>query len=352
MRKGSSIGLAMLAVLTASAACTVQETEIPPLAGPSEFALSVSVDANPASITQDGASQSAIVVTARGVDGQPLSGQVFRLDIVVDGVPVDYGQLSGRTVVTGSDGRANAVYTAPPPLPTNAQPETCQPAIFSPSLPGGCVNIVATPIGMNFETVSGRHVQIHLMPAGVILPPQPTPVPTITVTPTPVNLNVPATFTGSATCDGAPCTGTLTYAWNFGDGTTAQGQSVTKTFSTAGTHQVTLTVTPERGAPGSTTLAVTVTASAAPTASFVVSPTPVTVGVVTNFNATASRAAAGRTIVDYNWNFGDGSAGIGGISAAVVTHTFTAPGTYVVVLIVRDDAGQATTVTSNVTVTP
>src|SRR5262249_9994131 len=41
------------------------------------------------------------------------------------------------------------------------------------------------------------------------------------------------TFDGSASTD--PDGDSLTYAWNFGDGTTASGQSVTHVFATGGT---------------------------------------------------------------------------------------------------------------------
>ena len=48
------------------------------------------------------------------------------------------------------------------------------------------------------------------------------------------------------------------YAWNFGDGTTGTGVSPSKTYGSAGTRTVTLTVTDNNGARGSTTRQVTV----------------------------------------------------------------------------------------------
>jgi hypothetical protein len=41
--------------------------------------------------------------------------------------------------------------------------------------------------------------------------------------------------------------GTLTYSWNFGDGTSGQGQSVRHTYAAAGPYNVTLTVTSTSG---------------------------------------------------------------------------------------------------------
>ncbi len=48
--------------------------------------------------------------------------------------------------------------------------------------------------------------------------------------------------------------GTITaYSWNFGDGTTGTGMNITKAYTSAGTYVVTLTVTDNLGATGTTT---------------------------------------------------------------------------------------------------
>ncbi len=57
-------------------------------------------------------------------------------------------------------------------------------------------------------------------------------------------------------------TGPLTYAWNFGDSTTASGMlNPTHTYQTAGTYTAQLTVTDELGIPAVSTVTVTVSAS-------------------------------------------------------------------------------------------
>ncbi len=145
----AGIALALFAV----AGCTVKSTEAPPLAGPSGLAISLNVKASPDNINQDGASQSAVKVTAIGPDGRPFAALPLRLDMFVGGVAQDYGTLSARSVVTNSDGEATAVYTAPP-SPVNGLFGTCS------GLPGNCVSIVATATSNEFqecESGTGRH---------------------------------------------------------------------------------------------------------------------------------------------------------------------------------------------------
>src|ERR1043165_8371466 len=111
------VAIGTIVAAAALSACTVKQTEAPPVSGPSALALSVSIAATPDSILQDGASQSSVVVNAYGPDGRPRNGLAVRLSMVVNGVPQDFGTLSARTVVTGSDGKATTVYTAPPAPP-------------------------------------------------------------------------------------------------------------------------------------------------------------------------------------------------------------------------------------------
>ena len=330
------------AAVLAAAGCTVHSKETPALTGPSGLALTLRVTATPDSISQDGGSQSSIRVTAFGPDGRALSGVAIRLDMFQNGVAQDFGTLSARTVVTGNDGSATAVFTAPPAPPNG---------IFAPCpssvLPGTCVTIVATATGTDLTASNPEGVVIRLTPPGVILPPPGAPTASFTVTPTPVQMNVQATFDASASTPGANAT-SLTYAWTFGDGATATGRTVTHAFTTVGTFVVTLTVTNDRGLSASATQSITVAASPSPTGDFVVSPVPQVAGDPVTFNATGVRPSAGRTIVSYNWNFGDNT---GNASGVVVTHIFPTAGTFVTVLTVTDDAGQVIVITKTITVT-
>ena len=55
------------------AACTMKSEEAPPFTGPSEFGKSINVTVTPDAIIQDGASQSVVMVTALGVNSEPLA---------------------------------------------------------------------------------------------------------------------------------------------------------------------------------------------------------------------------------------------------------------------------------------
>jgi PKD repeat protein len=345
--------LILAAVLAlVSSACSVSPTSTPPLAGPSGFALSFALTATPDSISQDGASQSSIVVTALDVNGKAVSGVTFRLNMFVGGQPGAYGTLSGSTIVTGSNGQANVVYTAPPPPAAGANPATCAPVATSISLPGTCVTISATPISTGFAsgTVS-QSVVIHLVPIGIVLPPSSTPTAQFVITPTPVTTNVATNFDASSSCAG-PGTGTtsplvcaptsnviVSYSWGFGDGTLAMGRVASHSYKAPGSYTVTLTVVNDGGKFASTTQTITVTAATLPTAVFVFSPTVPTIGQVIQFNASSSVAAPGHSIVSYVWNWGDGSTG----TSQLTSHTYTAAGTYAVTLTTTDDAGNSFT---------
>ncbi|HTO01295.1 MAG TPA: PKD domain-containing protein [Microthrixaceae bacterium] len=100
---------------------------------------------------------------------------------------------------------------------------------------------------------------------------------TVTVTPGQPNQLPTASFTASLTSGQAPLAvgfnasasndpdGSIaSYAWNFGDGTTATGVIPSKTFLAGGTFVVALTVTDNRGGTASSTQTITVAAAPGP----------------------------------------------------------------------------------------
>jgi PKD repeat protein len=336
----ATVALALLAGIS----CTVKDSEQPPLAGPSGLALTLTVNAVPDSIRQDGGDQSAIRVLAIGPNGRPVSGLPVRIDMFVNGTAQDYGVLSARSIVTGSDGVASVVYTAPP-SPVNGVSGTCH------TLPGNCVSIVATATSADFAAANPQSVEIRLVPPGVILPPASTPVPSFTISPSPVNFNVASIFDASGSTPGSGSGGITNYAWSFGDGTFDSGKTVSHTFksgsSSSPSFQVTLTVTNDRNLSASSTQVVGVSAAPLPTGTFTFSPGAPLVNQSIVFNADSIRAAAGHSIVDFSWIFGDGAVA----SGSLTTHAFAAPGSYNVTLTVTDEVGSKLTVTNQVAVT-
>ena len=158
------------------------------------------------------------------------------------------------------------------------------------------------------------------------------------------NTNLVASFNAAASND--PDGSIVSYAWNFGDGQTGTGVSPSHTYATANTYTVSLTVTDNQGATGSTTGQVTVTnpppANVSPTASFTSGHTDLT----GTFDGTASSDPDG-SVVSWAWNFGDGQAGTG----ATTSHTYALPGAYTVTLTVTDNQGATGSTTGQVTVT-
>ncbi|MGD9584590.1 MAG: PKD domain-containing protein, partial [Lysobacterales bacterium] len=130
-------------------------------------------------------------------------------------------------------------------------------------------------------------------------------------------------------------------SWNFGDSTTSTATNPSKTYASAGTRNVTLTVTDNGGLTSSITKAVTVAAgNVAPVANFSFT----TSGLTATF--TDSSTDSDGTIASRSWNFGDG----GTSTATNPSRTYAAAGTFSVVLTVTDNAGATHAVTKSVTV--
>ena len=331
MRQFITTVVAAIALVSA-AACGTSQITAPTPAGPSTSALALTMTTTPDSLNADGGSQSAIAIQASNASGGPQVGLPLRIELAVAGTPESCGTLSGTTIVTDSNGRATAVYTAPSlPLPL-------------PQCTGfaGVVTIIATPTGSNFQTTSSRSSSIRLTAAGTILPPAGSPTAAFIFTPTPATAGLPLRFDASSSKVGAGATQITTYSWDFGDGTSASGKTSTHTFTSASSYTVTLTVTNDRGLSASTTQLVAVGAPApgtAPTPDFTVSPTSAGVSDTIFFNASTSAPGPGHTIVTFNWTFGDGTTAAG----VTTTHVYATAGTYVVQLSVIDEAGQGAT---------
>jgi PKD repeat protein len=319
----------LLALVALSAACTVQETPIPQLAGPSELALRVALQIAPDSILQDGASQAALSIEAATFDGRPARALGLRIE-----ASPDVGTLSSKSVVTGDDGRARVVYTAPPrPFLTT---DVIEEVVFR-----------VVPVGTDYRGEVARSVELHLVTPGVVQPPNNPPIPQFTYTPTNPTILANVVFDASTSQDeDALCGPTCSYFWDFGDGTTGSGIFTNHQYQQVGTFQVRLTVRDARGGTASIAQPITVGGGTPPTAAFTFSPSAPAVSQQIFFTAEASRAATGRRIVSYDWNFGSGRTGTG----ITINKGYDAPGSYTVTLTVTDDAGLQGTTQQPVTV--
>jgi PKD repeat protein len=143
------------------------------------------------------------------------------------------------------------------------------------------------------------------------------------------------------------------YRWNFGNGTTGTGKTTQHTYyvSETTTFTVTLTVIDDQGAEGTASVDVTVSVveNQPPTADFSFSPVNPKSGETVRFNAGASTDPDG-TIVQYNWDYGDGNTGTGRNPEHV--YSVTAETTFTVTLTVIDDGGASAVVSKEITVTP
>src|SRR5262245_832976 len=327
----------LLALVAVSAACTVHETPVPALSGPSELALRIALQISPDEILQDGRSQATLQIEASTFDGRPARNTSLRIDTTFQGIIQDFGTLSAKTVTTGDDGRARSVYTAP----------------ARPAEPVDDFNTVVfevTPIGNDFRGQVPRTVQLRLLPPGVVQPPRPpntAPAPDFSFAPTNPSILSNVVFDASATLDEeVQCLLACSYSWEFGDGETGSGIFASHAYRTTGTFQVRLTVRDADGAAALVAKPITVGGGTVPTASFTFSPSNPAISENIFFTAEASRAATGRRIVSYDWNFGTGRTG----SGITISKAYETPGTYTVTLTVTDDAGLQATATQQVTV--
>jgi PKD repeat protein len=144
----------------------------------------------------------------------------------------------------------------------------------------------------------------------------------------------PAPLTVEFTGTGTDADGIITnYFWQFGDGQTGTGASVTHVYATPGNYDARLIVTDDDGATGDTTqpIAVDVAANQAPVAAFTLSHSNGTVTITQN----GSQDPEGGPLT-YAWSWGDGTSDGNAIPSP---HAYWNTGTYTVTLTVTDSQG-------------
>ena len=128
----------------------------------------------------------------------------------------------------------------------------------------------------------------------------------------------------------------ISYAWTFGDGGTSDGQNPYHTYDQPGTYQVCLIIHDSEGCASDVCHEVVVNAASDDCeAAFTWTQTPGTLTIVFDNNSTSE-----HDIISNSWNFGDTHIGDG----ENPSHTYSEPGTYVVCLVITDNAGCASDV--------
>jgi PKD repeat protein len=142
---------------------------------------------------------------------------------------------------------------------------------------------------------------------------------------------------------------TLSYYWEFGDGTTwSEGLEVSHRYINKGNYEVKLIVTDDDGATAIASINLTVY-NPAPVPTIIVDSTEVYVGETLRFSAWKTYdTRSDMPYLIYEWDFT--TDGIPDNDKINVTHTYTKPGKFMVTLTVRDDDWAIAEVTINITV--
>jgi cytochrome c len=165
-----------------------------------------------------------------------------------------------------------------------------------------------------------------------------------------VRVGVPIAFTATAS---DPDNDTLTYLWDFGDGTTSTEQNPTKAYLAAATRTVTVTASDgkEGGTVTSAPLTVVVQANRNPSAAgLTMSPQAGSAPLTVSWGGAATDQDGPSHVLSYAWDF-DGD-GVDDSTAQNPSFTYTTPGTYSPRVIVRDPFGGSATRTFLVNVIP
>ena len=170
-----------------------------------------------------------------------------------------------------------------------------------------------------------------LLEGGLIVTSEPAPVAAfssdVTQGPLPLTVN----FTDSSTLN------ITSWSWDFSDGTADGGSSIEQNpahvFNEIGTFTVALTVTSSAGTDTIEQLDYIVVGEPAPVAAFTLDMTTGPAPLAVNFTD-----ASTLNVMDWSWDFGDGSSS----SLTDPSHSFTDPGTYSVSLTVTSAGGTDT----------
>ena len=145
-------------------------------------------------------------------------------------------------------------------------------------------------------------------------------------------------FTVSAT---DPQSSAISYAWTFGDGTSATGASASHAYASEGTFQLQATATNAYGKSATSSTAIQVTAAPPSTPTLEATPSPARPGQVMSFSATSTDPQGSAPT--FTWDFGDGS----GATGAGASHAYASEGTYTVRVTAANAFGKSASATGS-----
>ena len=164
------------------------------------------------------------------------------------------------------------------------------------------------------------------------------PVASFTFTPASPSAGQAVNFDASASTD--PDGTIVSYAWNFGDGTTGTGATPTHVYNPTSTQSFTvmLSVTDSQGSTGSTSQSVTVSVAVTPPVVTIssIAPNPANKGQMVTITFAVSSTA---TITGITVNWGDGTTDPLTGTATSDTHAYTAAGSFTVTVTATNSAG-------------
>jgi len=123
------------------------------------------------------------------------------------------------------------------------------------------------------------------------------------------------------------------HTWEFGDGKTGTGSTVTHRYRASGDYEVRALVTDDSGAVGIARFTVEVRSGSPPDPKFSISPKEGDINTI--FTLNASKSTDDGKIVDYRWELGNGSKAAG----QIVELDFKNSGTFDILLTVTDNDG-------------
>ncbi len=267
---------------------------------------------------------------------------------------IDLSQLSGQTVTIeaqsgdcGWGGHSGHGYLVAECRPLQIDIAYCQgDTLATLTAPAGFANYLWSN-GATTPSVTIQNPHLNVIPWSVTLTSQTGCNATLSTNIQPI---VPvAHFTTSNLCNGTiqftdstiiPNSWPSNWSWDFGDGNSGTGQSPIHQYQQPGTYNVTLIAEAPAGCADTVTLPVTVPPVIQPGFSM-----DTLCGLNKQFTDLSSISSPG-TLVSHAWDFGDGNTS----NQQNPGHTYAAPGSYNVSLIVGDNAGCYDTITQQINV--